>query len=101
MNRYARVLTLQTATITDDGLGAVTTWSGTTPVTVTLLPATRSTLERAQLLGFTATHQLLVQRGFGLSPAKHRLLDGATVYAIRDVETGPRYDRILVEVEKP
>ena len=100
MRHYTKSLTIETATITDDGLGASTTWSGSSTITTAVLPATRGALERAALLGFRATHQLLVPRGLGVSPAKTRFKDGTTIYAVRDVETGPRYDRVLAEVEK-
>jgi len=100
VRHYAKTLTIQTVTITDDGLGNVDTWAGSTTITAAVLPATRSMLERAQLLGVRATHQVLVPRGLGLSPAKHRFLDGTVPYFVRDVEAGPRYDRVLVEVEK-
>lgn len=98
MRRYARTFTLQRATLTDDGLGTATTWADDGTLTGAVLPATRSALERASLLSVRATHQMLAPRGHDLSPADTRLKDGSTIYSVRDVETGPKYDRVLLEV---
>lgn len=98
MHAHMRSFTVERATLTDDGLGVATTWASDGTVSLALLPATRSTLERATLLGVRATHTALLPTGFTISPADTRLKDGTTIYAVRDVTTHPRGVTALLEV---
>ena len=98
MRRYAQTLTVQRATLTDDGLGTSLAWANDGTITGTFLPASRGLLERAQLLGVRATHSLLIPRGLGVTPNATRFVMGSSTYEVRDVIDGPRFSNVLVEV---
>lgn len=98
MNAHMRSFTVERATLTDDGLGTATTWATDGTVSLALLPASRSLLERANLLGVRATHTALLPKGFTISPSDTRLKDGSTVYQVRDVTPHPRGTVAMLEV---
>lgn len=86
-----RLLTLQTAALADDGLQVKPTWTGGTPVSVTLTPATKSDVEKAGLRGERVTHMALVPFGVAVKTTVHRFLDGSTVYRVVDVVQTPKF----------
>lgn len=98
MRNYTQTLTVQRATLTDDGLSTVQTWASDGTVTGVFLPASKSLLERAGLLGARGVHQLLLPRGITVQPPTTRFVSGATTYEVRDVEAGPRFVSVLVQV---
>jgi hypothetical protein len=79
---------MQTATLADDGLSSVPTWSVGSSVSGVFLPASRGTLERAGLLGVRATHTLLLPRGTSVTADSTRFVDGSATYLARAVEDG-------------
>jgi hypothetical protein len=85
---YARSFTIERATLADDGLSSVPTWASDGSVSGVFLPASRSTLERAGLLGVRATHSALLPRGFDITPDATRLAAGGSTYLVRAVEDG-------------
>ena len=86
-----RSLTLQTASLADDGIQVKPTWSGGTSVSVTLTPATKSDVEKAGLRGERVTHMALVPFGVSVLTTKNRFLDGTTVYRVVDVVQTPKF----------
>ena len=97
MRRYTKALTVERLTLTDDGLSTVQSWSADGSTQTVFLPASKSMLERAGLLGVRATHVLLVPRGLEVTADTTRFVDGSTTYLARSVEDGPSKSTVFVE----
>jgi hypothetical protein len=97
VRRYTKALTVERLTLVDDGLSSVQTWTADGSTQSVFLPASKSMLERAGLLGVRATHVLLVPRGLTVTPDTTRFVDGATTYLARSVEDGPSKSTVFVE----
>ena len=86
----AASLTLQTATLSDNGLERARVWAGGTATTVQLMPASRSDVELAGLRGERVTHTAIVPYGVTVTTDLHRFLDGTTVYRVASVAATPK-----------
>lgn len=92
-----RTLSLQTATIADDGLQNKPTWATTSTVDVPLVPAARADSQLAGMRGERVTHMALVPKGLALQVDKNRFLDGTVVYRIVSVTEAPKHSVCMLE----
>lgn len=92
-----KTLSLQTATLADDGLQVKPTWATTSTVDAPLIPASRQDSQLAGMRGERVTHMVLVPVGLSLQVDKHRFLDGTRVYRIVSVTEAPKHSVCMLE----
>ena len=93
----ARSLSVQTASLADDGLQMKPTWATTSTVVVQLMPASKSDVQLAGLRGERVTHTAVAPYGLTLKETTHRLLDGSTVFRISSIVAAPKNTILVLE----
>lgn len=90
-------MTLETATITDDGLEEARAWVAGETFTVGLVPAELRDRELAGIPIETQAYRAFIPRGLTLSTDKHRFTYAGSVYRVRSVVTTPGPTVALLE----
>ena len=93
----AKSLSVQTASLADDGLQVKPTWVTTSTVVVELMTATKDDVVSAGLRGERVTHTAKAPYGLALKETTHRLLDGSTVFRISRIVTAPKNTVLVLE----